>query len=132
MKNLFLLIIVLIFFNNSFSQTFTSLNFEGAGYVSEILSPTHVVEQFYARTDIGGVYRLNNNNPNTWEFISQQFTTPAVLMVQGFATPKDSGPEGLLIAVGNYDIPGDPSNGVWKTTNCMTFSPVNWTKTLNI
>ncbi len=129
----YFLICVFVFLSSSdlFSQSFQSLNFEGAGYVTEVYAPTHVTGLLYCRTDIGGLYR-SEGYPATWEFISQQFISPGGLMIQGLAYYYQGNPGFIIIACGTDYLPNDPNRGVWKSNNAWQGNPVTWTKTLDI
>jgi xyloglucan-specific exo-beta-1,4-glucanase len=97
-----------------YSQTYRSVNFEGAGWVTAVKYSSDGT-RLYARTDVGGVFRSDDGG-NNWQFISGYAETHAGLYIQGLAihpVNKDI----VYIACGTSYRTSDPGRGIWKTTD---------------
>lgn len=115
LKHFLTFILILFSLQTSNSQTYQKLNFEGAGYVTELI-PSPDGRFVWARTDIGGVYLQDMYGQRIWRFMSGFAKTPAPLMVQGLAiNPSD--PYTILICCGVHYLDEDWGRGIWKTTN---------------
>lgn len=126
-NNLIVLIsVVLCFFsiNKNNSQTFRSVNFEGAGWVTAVKYSADGT-RLYARTDVGGVF-ISNDGGTTWQFISTYAETLAGLYIQGLAI-HPSNKDIVYVAAGTSYRDTDPGRGIWKTTN----GGATWTHVLS-
>jgi xyloglucan-specific exo-beta-1,4-glucanase len=96
--------------------SFKQIDMEDGGYLPVVIQ--HSSGRLYGRTDGGGVYRSDNHG-DSWTFLSGDFTTDGALVVQGIAVRQSPGSDSnlLLQATGCGDLPGDPSRGIWKTTD---------------
>src|SRR5688572_5659194 len=117
-----------------YSQTYRTVNFEGAGWVTAVKYSSDGT-RVYARTDVGGVFRSDDGG-NNWQFISGYAETLAGLYIQGLAihpVNKDI----VYIACGTSYRPSDPGKGIWKTidgglTWSHIFSSINFSGNDNI
>jgi len=111
----FLLCLALCLFSAiSQSQSFRSVNYQGAGWVTAVRYTTNGA-RLYARTDVGGVFRSDNGGQN-WSFIANYAVTSASLNIQGLALhPTDNNT--VYVACGNSYQSGDAGVGMWKTTD---------------
>ena len=98
----------------SFSQSYRTVNFQGAGWVTAVKYTTNGA-RLYARTDVGGVFKSDNGGEN-WQFISGYATTLSGLYIQGLAI-HPSNNNTVYIACGTSYRTTDESRGVWKTTD---------------
>ncbi|MDI6802673.1 MAG: hypothetical protein QME58_02355 [Bacteroidota bacterium] len=146
MRNFTVGFIVLLLTTAAQSQTWNYLNFECGGYVTEIIPvkyPSTVGKSIdnqvlYARTDIGGVYRSNNNGLS-WTYVSTYLNYPtggghpgisgSELSIQGIAVRYDSitGKEIVNVAWGNYeDDAKSEYRSIWRSDN--SGAEGSWTK----
>ncbi|MBC8009929.1 MAG: hypothetical protein H7067_07520 [Burkholderiales bacterium] len=100
--------------------SFRPIPLQGGGWVTgmavrNIQSNGYSV--YYARTDVGGMYRRYSNE-NAWKFLSGDMTSSLALNVQGIAIGKSA--YTIFKAVGSPPSGGqeiDPGVGVWKSNN---------------
>ncbi|MFA7360654.1 MAG: T9SS type A sorting domain-containing protein [Candidatus Kapaibacterium sp.] len=120
---------------------FRNLNFEGGGWVTEIIPAQYKnvsypsLNQYilYARTDVGGLYRSSNNGENWtnitnyyWDIVQTGISlSPSEMSIQGLAIHPEN-PNIIVVACGNsmedasnYAI---PYQNIRKSTN----GGVNW------
>lgn len=92
---------------------FRQTNLDGGGWVTGFAS--HPSGRLYLRTDVGGIYRSDDQGQN-WTWLSGNFTTYASWLVQGLAVGETS-PNLVFQAVGASYTPTDPGRGIWRTTD---------------
>ncbi|MDI6802675.1 MAG: hypothetical protein QME58_02365, partial [Bacteroidota bacterium] len=140
MKYLTLFLIVLVISKSTYSQSgaWNYLNFECGGYVTEIIpvkypagqQPGNINQQvLYARTDIGGIYRSEDNG-QSWKFGSNYVNpvappgNPGIsiseLSIQGLAVRYDAqtGKEIVNVAWGNYENDAEAADfkSIWRSS----------------
>ena len=130
MKHFFIcILIILTAIQLSYSQSFTPVDFEAGGYVTEIYTGSMFNEFYlYARTDIGGVYSSRTQFPpdwSDWTFLNTFATSPAGLHVQGFLTLYG---QPHIICCGTDYLNKDLNRGLWKK-NWLT---LEWEQKLDI
>ncbi|MBC8010817.1 MAG: hypothetical protein H7067_12065 [Burkholderiales bacterium] len=106
--------------------SFRPIPLQGGGWVTgmavrNISSNGYSV--YYARTDVGGMYRRYSNE-NAWTFLSGNLATPGTLSVQGIAIGSSA--YTLFQAVGSGQYGPDSGRGVWRSTDGGS----NWTHVL--
>lgn len=107
-----LILSTIIFTYSIFSQSFRSVNFQGAGWVTAVKYTSNGA-RLYARTDVGGVFKSDNGG-ESWQFISGYAATISGLYIQGLAVhPANNNI--IYIACGTSYRPTDEGRGVWKT-----------------
>lgn len=124
MKIILSIVISLIFLTGLQSQTFRSVNFQGAGWVTAV-KYTSDGSTLYARTDVGGAFKSTDGG-NSWRFISQYAVSNGGLNVQGLAI-QPSNNNIVYLACGTSYLDTDPGRGVWKTTD----GGVSWSHVLS-
>lgn len=112
MKKIITFIVVFIAMNYTEAQTFRSVNFEGAGWVTAVKYSSDG-SVLYARTDVGGAFKSTDGG-NNWQFISQYAENIGGLYVQGLAI-HPANKNIVYLACGTSYRETDPDRGVWKT-----------------
>ncbi len=124
-------LISFLFSPNLFTQTFTPVDFEAAGYVTEVyLKPYFNSFNLYARTDIGGVYTTSyiyDIEQSRWEWgdwtpLNSFAKSPASMHIQGFDAYGSK-----FVACGTDYLINDPGRGLWRQDVYG-----NWSKVLDI
>jgi|GEM_PF-1558598 hypothetical protein len=144
MKNLIkVLLVFFILTGITYSQpipflptTFRSLNFQSAGFVTEVIPAINTTgdlnqQVLYAKTDVGGIYKSSDNGV-TWTLITTYHESDGTVafseyIIAGFAVNpyyqqnNENGKNELLVAWG--DIPTEASNSnihyqcIWRSTD---------------
>lgn len=129
--SLFIFFISILIIPRIFTQTFTPVDFEAAGYVTEVyMKPFLNSFNLYARTDIGGIYSSSyyyDNEQSQWKWgdwtpLNTFAKTPASMHVQGFDAHGSK-----FVACGTDYLSSDPGRGLWRQDVYG-----NWTKVLDI
>jgi len=92
---------------------FRQTDLDAGGWLTGFAS--HPGGRLYARTDVGGVYRSDDQGAG-WRFISGNMTSSAGLFVQGLAVGQGSA-DLVYQAVGTSYVSTDGSRGIWRTTD---------------
>ncbi len=90
---------------------FRQTNLDAGGWLTGFAS--HSSGRLYARTDVGGVYRSDDQG-GAWQFVSGNMLSTAGLFVQGLAVGENS-PDTVFQAVGTGYASADGSRGIWKS-----------------
>ena len=112
----FLPLLLLFGFQSLFAQlipgTFSQIQTHGGGWQTGFAQ--HPEGRLYCRTDVGGIYRSDDFG-DSWTFLSNNFTTPAPLLVHGLAvSPSDA--DIVLFGGGASYTANDPNRRIWKST----------------
>lgn len=102
---------------------FKQTDLDAGGWLTGFAS--HSSGRLYARTDVGGVYRSDDQG-TSWRFLSGEMNSSAGLFVQGLAVGEGSA-EVVFQAVGTSYTSVDANRGVWRTTDGGT----TWTQVLS-
>ena len=92
---------------------FRQTDLDAGGWLTGFAS--HSSGRLYARTDVGGVYRSDDQG-TAWRFVSGNMTSSAGLFVQGLAVGETSA-DLVYQAVGTSYVSADAARGVWRTVD---------------
>jgi hypothetical protein len=92
---------------------FRQTDLDAGGWLTGFAS--HPAGRLYARTDVGGVYRSDDQGAG-WRFVSGDMTGSAGLFVQGLAVGQGSA-DLVYQAVGTSYASADAARGVWRTSD---------------
>jgi|GEM_PF-1349150 len=92
---------------------FAQTNLDAGGWLTGFAS--HSSGRLYARTDVGGVYRSDNQGLS-WRFLSGEMTSSAALNVASLAVAEGSA-DVVYQAVGTTFAASNAARGVWRTTD---------------
>lgn len=92
---------------------FRQTDLDAGGWLTGFAS--HPGGRLYARTDVGGVYRSDDQGAG-WRFISGNMTSSAGLFVQGLAVGQGSA-DLVYQAVGTSYTSTDAIRGIWRTSD---------------
>ncbi len=101
---------------------FLQTDLDAGGWLTGFAS--HSSGRLYARTDVGGVYRSDDQGAN-WRFLSGDMTSSAALFVQSLAVAESSA-DVVYQAVSTSYTSTDAARGVWRTSDGGT----SWTQVL--
>ena len=101
---------------------FRQTDLDAGGWLTGFAS--HPNGRLYARTDVGGVYRSDDQGA-AWRFVSGNMTSSAGLFVQGLAVGQASA-DLVYQAVGTSYVSADAVRGIWRTTDGGS----SWTQVL--
>ena len=90
---------------------FRQTDLDAGGWLTGFAS--HSGGRLYARTDVGGVYRSDDQG-GSWRFVSGNMTSSAGLFVQGLAVGGTSA-DLIYQAVGTSYVAADAARGVWRS-----------------
>lgn len=92
---------------------FRQTDLDAGGWLTGFAS--HASGRLYARTDVGGVYRSDDQGAS-WRFLSGDMTSSAGLFVQGLAVGETS-PDMVYQALGASYVASDAARGVWHSSD---------------
>ncbi|MBP7950737.1 MAG: exo-alpha-sialidase [Verrucomicrobiales bacterium] len=101
---------------------FRQTDLDAGGWLTGFAS--HSSGRLYARTDVGGVYRSDDQG-GSWRFLSGGMTSSAGLYVQGLTVAEGSA-DVVFEAVGTSYAATDANRGVWRSADGGT----SWTQVL--
>jgi len=90
---------------------FRQTDLDAGGWLTGFAS--HSGGRLYARTDVGGVYRSDDQG-GSWRFLSGNMTSSAGLFVQGLAVGETSA-DVIYQAVGTSYVASDAARGLWRS-----------------
>jgi hypothetical protein len=96
---------------------FRQTDLDAGGWLTGFAS--HSSGRLYARTDVGGVYRSDDQGAS-WRFLSGEMNSSAGLFVQGLAVGEGSA-DTVFQAVGTSYTSTDANRGLWRTSDGGAF-----------